>query len=257
MAADPDQRPGDLRRFASFLAIVVVATFVFTAGAFLALRPGAEAPLRVLEVSLEPAVPVANRVITVLARTEGGSGLWPASAWLFLASSYRNEMAQSVRMTSEGGGTFSAAIGPFVNGAELWLVVAATTAGQGPVFSQHLILPVGTVIKDSANLTVDNVFHSPPSPWPQTPVTVFAQVRDTDNATRVSLTFGWFGRGTTGAGNQFMWTPDGVRYQAAMDTIGFGRTIPAGTQFFYRVAAIDANGVTADSGILSFGIDAP
>jgi len=234
----------------------MVATFVLTAGAFLALRPGAEAPLRVLEVILEPEVPVANQVLTVHARAEGGSGLWPASAWLFLAASYRNEFSRIDRMTSEGGGAFSATIGPFASGTEVWLVVAATTVTQGPVFSQHLILPVGTVVKDPARITVDNVFHAPPSPGPQDLVTVFAQVRAPGNATMVSLSYGWFGRGTNGARNQFMWTPDNVRYQATMEVIGFGGTPPAGTQFFYRVTAIDTNDRTADSGILSFVISA-
>jgi len=251
LTADPGKRQEGLRRFATFLSIVVAATFTFTSVAFLAIRPGPEAPLQLVSVRVEPALPVPDRLLTVLATALGGS---PATVWLFHATSFRNERATVERMQSQGGGAYALTIGPFANGAEVWMFAAATTLEQGPVFSEHLIVDVGTVYRNSTRLAVRDTFHSPTSPGPQTAVTVFTEVESIDFVASVFLSYGWFGRGTSGAGNRFMSTGDGVNYMSIMESGGFGRTFPAGTRFFYRVAANDFSGVAANSQVVSFDI---
>lgn len=236
------------------MATVVAATFVFAAVAFVALGPPSEASLRIVEVGVAPAIPIPDRILTVFATVEGGSQLSPASVWLFHASSYRNELASAQRMTSMGQGARSSEIGPFANGAEVWIVVVAMTPTQGPVFSEHVVLAVGAVVKDAANLSVADVHLLPNAPGPTTRVTVLASVLPMNFVTKVFLTWGWFTRTIAGAGNQFMGTQDGIVYAAPIIDTGPVRSFPAGTFFFYRVAAIDAVGLTADSGVRSFTI---
>jgi len=255
LTADAGKRPEGLRRFATFLSIVVVATFTFTSVAFLALRPGPEAPLQLVSVRAEPAVPVPDRSLTVLATAVGGSPFSPPTVWLFHATSFRNERVSVERMQSQGGGAYALTIGPFANGAEVWMFAAATTMEQGPVFSEHLILDVGTVYRNSTLLAVGNTFHSPGSPGPQTAVTVFTEVESIDFVASVFLSYGWFGRGTSGAGSRFMSTGDGVHYESFLETRGFGRTFPAATRLFYRVAANDFSGVAANSQVAFFDVD--
>lgn len=254
LAVPPRRTETSLRTFATFLVAVVVATSAFTAISFVALGPKPERPLRIVDVSVAPATPIPEQGLTVLSTVEGGSQFHPVSVWLFHAASYRNEIVSASRMTSLGEGGYRAAIGPFANGAEVWIVVAAMTSTQGPVFSQHLVLAVGVVVKDPGSLVVESVTHTPPAPGPSTPVSVFAQIQTMTFVTKVFLTYGWFARTTVGAGYRFMGTQDGVTYESPIDETGFGRSFPPGTVFFYRVAAIDAVGVSADSGILSFTI---
>jgi hypothetical protein len=226
---------------------------VFTSVAFLTLGPIAEAPLRLVDLRVQPDPPAPGQSVTVSVTTEGGSGFSPPTVWLFHAVSYRNEDSRVDRLTSESTGTYSVTIGPFLAGAELWIVAAAATVTQGPVFSEHRILPVGVVVKNATQFSIDRVFHIPSSPGPQGFVNVFADVGVSFNTTQVVLTHAWFSRGTAGALSESMWSPDGVSYQGAIETLRFGG-VAAGTRFFYRVAASDASGLTADSGIQSFTV---
>ena len=244
----------DARRFAILLGAVVTAASVLVVGIAWSLPippPSGPAYLRIESVVVAPAAPGPTDLVTVTARV---TGVRSPAVVLGYAVQFGATVPETPRMDTRGNGEFARTIGPFPDGAEVWLLVAASVGSFGPVVSEPRTFHVGAPTPDpGTGLRIRRVFLSPDPPQPFFPTTVGADVTSTATIQSVSLSYVVMGLEGLGGGIVEM-TGGNITYWATPPVgIGPDDRVVAG----YRVAARDEGGGRAVSAVGTFEIERP
>lgn len=247
------------------LAIIVIAIVVAAVGSATYVLTRPEVPLRLisLDVSLSAAVP--DTPIVVTARAEGGSAMSPLSVELHFAAAIASGASGGVMMQDRGGGRFEAELAPFASGTEVWLFAFAYTHGQGPVFSNHIVFPVGTVTRGGpSGLAFAEVTQVPARPDSLDTVRLTARVGGTANVTDVRaayfhfrMSFGFMSFSSSGGGGDSLILEESPRVYVTTfpnPSPGPGESFQEGTVWFYRLTAVDETGNTAATEVRTFTV---
>ncbi|HYS71190.1 MAG TPA: hypothetical protein VEM95_02095 [Thermoplasmata archaeon] len=252
---------------AQLFTIVIVAVVLAATGAVAYVLTRPEAPLRILSIDISPDPAVPGTAIVVDVHAEGGSALSPLSVELHYASFFAGGGGGGGTMEDRGGGHFTSDLPALENHTEVWLFAYAYTRSQGPVFSSHLVFPVGTILRGGASgLAFTNVTQVPERPGPLDTVKVTARVDSAATITEVRSAFAWlhmsFGSfGATsfssGGGEGPVQEASPGVYTTAFPGMGGapgGGGFEHGTVWFYRLTAADDTGNVAGTDILSFTV---
>ena len=246
------ERGIDARRFTILLGAVVTAASVLVVGIAWSLPippPSGPTHLRIESVVVAPTAPGPTDLVIVTARV---TGVRSPAIVLGYAVQFGATVPETPRMDSRGNGEFARTIGPFPDGAEVWLLVAAFVGSFGPVVSEPRTFHVGAPTPDAGTgLRIHRVFLSPDPPQPFSPTSVGADVTSTAPIQSVSLSYVAMGLDGLGGGIVEM-TGGNITFWAT-PPVGIGpddRVVAA-----YRVAARDEGGGRAVSAVGTFEIE--
>ncbi len=245
------------------LAAIVITVVILVAATVVWLAAPA-APLR-LSVSLSPESPQPYEPFTVTAQVEGGGPLSPVDVSIQY-DAYVNDSAGGGGSPQRAGNRWSYNVPGFPNGTEVWVIVAAATANQAPVF-EHRIVSIGTVLHGGpSGLNFTNAVRVPEQPGPLDDVQVSAQIHSAANITRVLLSahyylwkfegLGMSSSGGGGGGPMSNQTPD--NYSAPLSGIPSpgpgGGGSERGTIWVYRIVAWDETWNTVVTQVETFTV---
>jgi len=253
---------------AQLFTIVIVAAVLAATGAVAYVLTRPEAPLRILSIDISPDPAVPGTAIVVDVHAEGGSALSPLSVELQYTSFFAGGAAGGGTMRDRGGGHFTSDLPAFENHTEVWLFAYAYTRSQGPVFSNHLLFPVGTVLRGGASgLAFTSVTQVPERPDPLDTVEVTARVDSAANITEVRGVFIWFHMSfgsfgsvsySSGGGEGFVEEASPGVYITMFPSMGGpsggGAGFEHGSVWFYRLTAVDDTGDTVGTDIRTFTV---
>jgi len=155
--------------------------------------------------------------------------------------------------------TYRMGIGSFSNGTEIWIVIVARIGIGAPVFLMNISLQIGYVLRGGASgLRISELRHAPELPTARDTIAMRTNLTSTSNITVASLLFVYTHHSGVSSGVLTMWPQPSGEYVTALKNsfqpFWSGLPYERGTVFFLRVAAKDASGNTAISGIYSFTI---
>ncbi len=232
-------------------AIVSVAIVSITAFSLVPLKPVIP---RIVSVSASPNPGLPNEYITVEAVVESETGSGHPSVSLALEACYAMSISSGESMRRVDGNRYVTQIGPFNDGTEVWLVVAAYGTRGARAVNSTLSVSVGNVTKGGpSGLGISRVDHTPLGPTVSDTVVVTATVPSSSNIREVRLLFAYMSAGHLGSGSLDMVSFSSHVFTAEIDdAFIYGYVFERGTVFIYRIAAIDVTANTAMSETKSF-----
>jgi len=232
-------------RWAVLIGAVGTAASVLVVGLAWSLPippPSGPAHMRIESVLVAPEAPGPGDVVTVTARVVGVRS--PTVA-LGYAVQFGAQVAETRRMDRSGEGEFARTIGPFADGAEVWLLVAASVGDFGPIVSEPMTVHVGTPWPVGlSTLSIDFASVPPPSTFFFETVEVFLRLTNTTPIQSAVLSYVMMGLGggdgTMFEMNQVRVSPGGSEYAAFIEPSNV--TVEDRVVVAYRVAVQDAAG---------------
>ncbi len=245
------------------IATVIVALVVLVAGLAVWLTSPAT-PLWV-SVSLSPESPGPGEAFSVIADVEGGNGGPFRSVDVSIQYiAYFNGSGGGGGTPPHSGTRWQADIEGLPDGTEVWIMVAAATAGQPPVFVDRVVR-IGTVATGGpSGLAITDLARDPAQPGPLDTIRLSARITSSVNVTDVSVpcfTYLWefSGIGTSsssGTCGSLLSAETPGNYTGTLGDFmapgGGGHE--RGRIYIYRVAAIDAAWDTAETSAETFTI---
>ena len=256
-AQGPRTRKGLARLFLFVTAAAVLSSALVAAT--LSVAPGVpdsvSGPLR-YAISTSPEAPRAGQPVTVTAEL-AGNYLAPQTVTLQYATYFALVSTANFPMAYVAHRTYESTIGPFPDGTEVWVVIAASGPNGEPLLSDSYTFAVGTVPRGGpSGLRITDVRHTPTQPeMYDSYLTVDATVASASPVVGVDLAYMAFCPNRRPIGIDPPMSPTApTRY-----TITFEMpqecAYQSGTILLYRVLAVDASGNTAVSDVTTVHVE--